>query len=118
MIRRPPRSTLDRSSAASDVYKRQALNLELARNMDETRDQKKMDEQISLNPDFYDLSRFKGDDNFRSTVVWKDVQTKLLFQKYQSKYGVTTVSYTHLRAHETVLDLVCRLLLEKKNQNN
>src|SRR5664280_2233688 len=26
----------------------------------------------------------------------------------------TPVSYTHLRAHETVLDLVCRLLLEKK----
>ena len=26
------------------------------------------------------------------------------------------VSYTHLRAHETVLDLVCRLLLEKQNQ--
>src|SRR5678810_1463716 len=25
MIRRPPRSTLDRSSAASDVYKRQGL---------------------------------------------------------------------------------------------
>ena len=24
------------------------------------------------------------------------------------------VSYTHLRAHETVLDLVCRLMLEKK----
>ncbi|WDT36748.1 hypothetical protein PVA38_10750 [Streptococcus pneumoniae D39] len=28
---------------------------------------------------------------------------------------IITVSYTHLRAHETVLDLVCRLLLEKKN---
>ena len=27
-----------------------------------------------------------------------------------------SVSYTHLRAHETVLDLVCRLLLEKKKQ--
>ena len=26
-----------------------------------------------------------------------------------------TVSYTHLRAHETEADLVCRLLLEKKN---
>ena len=26
----------------------------------------------------------------------------------------TSVSYTHLRAHETVLDIVCRLLLEKK----
>src|SRR5665811_233 len=34
-------------------------------------------------------------------------------------YGAATkeqaVSYTHLRAHETVLALVCRLLLEKKN---
>ena len=28
------------------------------------------------------------------------------------------VSYTHLRAHETVLDLVCRLLLEKKHIYN
>ena len=27
-----------------------------------------------------------------------------------------TVSYTHLRAHETVLDLVCRLLLEKRKR--
>ena len=27
--------------------------------------------------------------------------------------AVWPVSYTHLRAHETVLDLVCRLLLEK-----
>src|SRR5664280_488072 len=26
--------------------------------------------------------------------------------------GIGAVSYTHLRAHETVLDLVCRLLLE------
>src|SRR5665811_284750 len=29
-------------------------------------------------------------------------------------FGYGSVSYTHLRAHETVLDLVCRLLLEKK----
>ena len=28
------------------------------------------------------------------------------------------VSYTHLRAHETVLDLVCRLLLEKKKHTH
>eukprot|EP00656_Telonema_subtile_P021031 TRINITY_DN2207_c0_g1_i1.p1 TRINITY_DN2207_c0_g1~~TRINITY_DN2207_c0_g1_i1.p1 ORF type:complete len:289 (-),score=56.72 TRINITY_DN2207_c0_g1_i1:13-879(-) len=32
-----------------------------------------------------------------------------------TSFPTTTVSYTHLRAHETVLDLVCRLLLEKKN---
>ena len=30
--------------------------------------------------------------------------------------GAETVSYTHLRAHETRHDLVCRLLLEKKKK--
>ena len=30
--------------------------------------------------------------------------------------GAVTVSYTHLRAHETRHDLVCRLLLEKKKK--
>ena len=30
--------------------------------------------------------------------------------------GPVPVSYTHLRAHETVLDLVCRLLLEKTHK--
>ena len=30
--------------------------------------------------------------------------------------GARSVSYTHLRPHETVLDLVCRLLLEKKHK--
>ena len=32
--------------------------------------------------------------------------------------GVASGAYTHLRAHETVLDPVCRLPLEKKNNNN
>ena len=31
-------------------------------------------------------------------------------------HTLKSVSYTHLRAHETVLDLVCRLLLEKKHR--
>ncbi|WDT38000.1 hypothetical protein PVA38_11005 [Streptococcus pneumoniae D39] len=35
-----------------------------------------------------------------------------------SQVNQNPVSYTHLRAHETVLDLVCRLLLEKKNIPN
>ena len=30
---------------------------------------------------------------------------------------LTSVSYTHLRAHETLMNLVCRLLLEKKRQS-
>ena len=29
-------------------------------------------------------------------------------------YDPSSVSYTHLRAHETKANLVCRLLLEKK----
>ena len=33
---------------------------------------------------------------------------------YINKASLKTVSYTHLRAHETEADLVCRLLLEKK----
>ena len=32
--------------------------------------------------------------------------------------GTSTVSYTHLRAHETKANLVCRLLLEKKKNKN
>ena len=46
---------------------------------------------------------------------------KLRFENQKKKAAnrknqrtTTPVSYTHLRAHETVLDLVCRLLLEKK----
>eukprot|EP00825_Cyclidium_porcatum_P004875 TRINITY_DN12317_c0_g1_i1.p1 TRINITY_DN12317_c0_g1~~TRINITY_DN12317_c0_g1_i1.p1 ORF type:complete len:285 (-),score=52.88 TRINITY_DN12317_c0_g1_i1:54-908(-) len=38
------------------------------------------------------------------------------FQKIQKKQEA--VSYTHLRAHETRHDLVCRLLLEKKKKKN
>ena len=37
------------------------------------------------------------------------------FIAYQDRHDEEgPVSYTHLRAHETVLDLVCRLLLENK----
>ena len=39
-------------------------------------------------------------------------------QTYVASLDAISVSYTHLRAHETVLDIVCRLLLEKKNKEN
>ena len=35
--------------------------------------------------------------------------------KTEQKDVIMAVSYTHLRAHETLRYLVCRLLLEKKN---
>ena len=81
MIRRPPRSTLDRSSAASDVYKRQ-------------------DQGVGL---------------LGQGIIGGQLdQGALGDQAVEVGIGGVAVSYTHLRAHETVLDLVCRLLLEKK----
>ena len=47
-----------------------------------------------------------GGDARQAEVEHRDVDAELL--------APGAVSYTHLRAHETVLDLVCRLLLEKK----
>ena len=44
------------------------------------------------------------------SVVW-------LTDGQSRSHSYSPVSYTHLRAHETVLDLVCRLLLEKQNNN-
>ena len=85
MIRRPPRSTQGRSSAASDVYKRQA----------------------AASPS----SRAPGGAGLRKCLSAK--QLGLL-----DPAGPLPVSYTHLRAHETVLELVCRLLLEKKKKTN
>ena len=81
MIRRPPRSTLDRSSAASDVYKRQARTRYLS--------------------DLFGVSEDEASARYKRV-------------KRDFDHRAEPVSYTHLRAHETVLDLVCRLLLEKK----
>ena len=84
MIRRPPRSTLDRSSAASDVYKRQPVDAAGGRVGGHELAHRETDEQD------------EGRDD---------------------RPAPRAVSYTHLRAHETVLDIVCRLLLEKKKHN-
>src|SRR5450756_2677509 len=77
MRRRPPRSTQSRSSAASDVYKRQDTHGRL----------------------------------------W-DIETSATASSFMdhSPAGYMAVSYTHLRAHETRHDIVCRLLLEKKKK--
>src|SRR5428012_24997 len=77
MIRRPPRSTQSRSSAASDVYKRQVRRLA----------RRQIDQGIHF-----------------------------LVPCGTTGESPTPVSYTHLRAHETRHDLVCRLLLEKKKK--
>ena len=102
MIRRPPRSTLDRSSAASDVYKRQTIDYSK------------------------DASQIK--DVVRNTIITEEGNINTVVSSLKEKGAkikildssvdpLGSVSYTHLRAHETVLDLVCRLLLEKKKIN-
>ena len=93
MIRRPPRSTLDRSSAASDVYKRQVRG-------SRSRGFRCRYGPGHDRPDDHDKGR--GDHGQHRDRA--------------ARHRDGAVSYTHLRAHETVLDLVCRLLLEKKNK--
>ena len=118
MIRRPPRSTLDRSSAASDVYKRQAYQYA------------KLGEAAILPEEAQEAGTHNVDRE--SLHQRKQVLESCLAQLELRKAtragrdwrrtlgeridGHTAVSYTHLRAHETVLDLVCRLLLEKKTK--
>ena len=97
MIRRPPRSTLDRSSAASDVYKRQTLWFGVF-----CADAHVCAHRAQIRPWLWSLH-----DPSKSSVQ---------LDQAGRDTGFIAVSYTHLRAHETVLDLVCRLLLEKKKK--
>ena len=94
MIRRPPRSTLDRSSAASDVYKRQPLG--------HGRDERGRLQMV----DYKRILQLRAEG-----VSQRGIADALGCSRN------TAVSYTHLRAHETVLVLVCRLLLETKKNN-
>ena len=53
--------------------------------------------------------------------VFNELEREISTRKRASddaRVHTQAVSYTHLRAHETVLDLVCRLLLEKKQLDN
>eukprot|EP00831_Metopus_contortus_P068203 TRINITY_DN60951_c0_g1_i1.p3 TRINITY_DN60951_c0_g1~~TRINITY_DN60951_c0_g1_i1.p3 ORF type:complete len:142 (+),score=23.37 TRINITY_DN60951_c0_g1_i1:120-545(+) len=45
----------------------------------------------------------------------RELRKSLFLLSKSSHVLCVAVSYTHLRAHETSLHLVCRLLLEKKN---
>src|SRR5665648_555647 len=72
----------------------------------------------------YAASRFELNDDFdclEQLIDMKDISNERLITFYSQWHTVAeivqAVSYTHLRAHETRHDLVCRLLLEKKKNN-
>src|SRR5665648_1204099 len=55
--------------------------------------------------------------DIREQIYGKILKLALPFFSEERKGDIISVSYTHLRAHETRHDLVCRLLLEKKKNN-
>ena len=111
MIRRPPRSTLDRSSAASDVYKRQVYH----GIMNTPQPEDALPHRHSgLDPESSDGNKGAQSAPLDTGLRRYDVHPYQPFEGICLTDTFQTVSYTHLRAHETVLDLVCRLLLEKQ----
>ena len=64
----------------------------------------------------YDMLREvidRGYEQYSGLILEKYFRAKIAEEK-----RITAVSYTHLRAHETKANLVCRLLLEKKKKRN
>eukprot|EP00656_Telonema_subtile_P037678 TRINITY_DN42022_c0_g1_i1.p1 TRINITY_DN42022_c0_g1~~TRINITY_DN42022_c0_g1_i1.p1 ORF type:complete len:127 (+),score=23.49 TRINITY_DN42022_c0_g1_i1:76-456(+) len=110
MIRRQPRSTLSSSSAASDVYKRQVCK------------EADFSTGVNLPESLYQQHELAIFCNLPTTtdLVAENAKARTNNCHFVSCEirGIVAVSYTHLRAHETVLDIVCRLLLEKKNHKN
>ena len=91
---------LVRSRGLGDVYKRQPLARPAASSkeiMDHNQQTDAFDSLSSLN---------------------RKIRVLLVATRLTIGGDMNAVSYTHLRAHETVLDLVCRLLLEKKKTSH
>src|SRR5450756_2011317 len=137
MIRRPPRSTQSRSSAASDVYKRQIV-AGVAQGLVTGTINWQTDPTTGLAygmiPRFIQIFQtftaqqlltaqglafflFRGDILAAiSTIAIFAIVVYVETTRIEIPLAHSSVCllYTHLRAHETRHDLVCRLLLEKK----
>eukprot|EP00658_Telonema_sp_P-2_P046773 TRINITY_DN35074_c0_g1_i1.p1 TRINITY_DN35074_c0_g1~~TRINITY_DN35074_c0_g1_i1.p1 ORF type:complete len:177 (+),score=73.23 TRINITY_DN35074_c0_g1_i1:2-532(+) len=63
----------------------------------------------------FNIAKGKFDNEFKEK---NDLSDNEEYINLQHRFmDILTVSYTHLRAHETPEHLVCRLLLEKKKRN-
>ena len=123
MIRRPPRSTLDRSAAASDGYKRQgmarvtvgaATPTVVAVTVSGVGANATVGQTVGLSATAQFSDGTASD--ITTQASWDSSNTAVATVSQSGSVNFVAVSYTHLRAHETVLDLVCRLLLEKKKR--
>ena len=90
---------------------------------------KKIDERVNNPKNFGEITKqeaqslgcklvvadFESNGNDTLRVYFAITKDKIVFNaKFKSfATGLIAVSYTHLRAHETVLKLECRLLLDK-----
>ena len=85
---------------------------------------KKIDETNFLSA--FGLKLREGQERFVSHPVRSLAQAYVYYHQCtpfgifceEQMVGYVTVSYTHLRAHETGRNLVCRLLLEKKKKQS
>eukprot|EP00825_Cyclidium_porcatum_P021334 TRINITY_DN23824_c0_g1_i1.p1 TRINITY_DN23824_c0_g1~~TRINITY_DN23824_c0_g1_i1.p1 ORF type:complete len:166 (-),score=23.09 TRINITY_DN23824_c0_g1_i1:3-500(-) len=138
MIRGPPRSTHCISSAASDVYKRQVstqstwgTNTKIAPLLFISLIENAFKHGISYSaPSFINIKLEEHENGNIECNIYNSYFPKNENDKSGSGIGLESlqkrlellypgpVSYTHLRAHETRHDLVCRLLLEKKKKNS
>eukprot|EP00658_Telonema_sp_P-2_P069563 TRINITY_DN58883_c0_g1_i1.p1 TRINITY_DN58883_c0_g1~~TRINITY_DN58883_c0_g1_i1.p1 ORF type:complete len:127 (-),score=6.06 TRINITY_DN58883_c0_g1_i1:49-429(-) len=117
MIRRPPRSTLSSSSAASDVYKRQLLLLSTL--IPSSPSSCKL-RSWAVTKVFFTVPTTSMMDRILlipPTIPYREATIEATTVMISARIVIyTSVSYTHLRAHETPEHLVCRLLLEKKKR--
>src|SRR5450756_3214176 len=123
MIRRPPRSTQSRSSAASDVYKRQGKARQRPHPLRRGMREQAIDAHVT-EPGGVE----EGEEPLERPHQVADARWPLgRHLDHEPSYVVRSdgaestpadpVSYTHLRAHETRHDIVCRLLLEKTKRD-
>eukprot|EP01017_Pseudomicrothorax_dubius_P042691 TRINITY_DN7005_c0_g2_i1.p1 TRINITY_DN7005_c0_g2~~TRINITY_DN7005_c0_g2_i1.p1 ORF type:complete len:143 (+),score=55.32 TRINITY_DN7005_c0_g2_i1:466-894(+) len=115
--------TIDRKGEIVEKLKKEVMDLSVALNSEQFKsirslesELKKMIEQNKILKRELE-KKVTGEESLRqeiSILKHKTLELSISPQKEDMRSTARPVSYTHLRAHETGRNLVCRLLLEKK----